>query len=178
MIDHQEKKLFYNLQPFIYNAHQILIQVVNGFRKWVVNLVGISNKTPTYEVEETILHDVDKDDIAVHEVTSIYGGETVLLKAILDNTGRVFMDGLIDVIQLYNNPEHLLLKLNNYFHVDYVEKLLKKYSGGFFNWNKPFNCLIDLDGNILIEPTGYDICYDEEMKAFVNEYRKEYVLGI
>ncbi len=42
VIDHQEKRLFYNLQPFIYNVNQILIQVVSGFRKWVVNRVGIS----------------------------------------------------------------------------------------------------------------------------------------
>ena len=33
-IDHQEKRLFYNLQPSIYNVNQILIQLVN--------LVGIS----------------------------------------------------------------------------------------------------------------------------------------
>jgi len=43
VIDHQEKRLFYNLQPAIYNVNQILLQVVSGFRKWVVNLVGISN---------------------------------------------------------------------------------------------------------------------------------------
>ncbi len=34
VIDHQEKRLFYNLQPSIYNVNQILIQLVN--------LVGIS----------------------------------------------------------------------------------------------------------------------------------------
>ena len=45
VIDHQEKRLFYNLQPSIYNVNQILIQVVNGFRKCVVNRVEISTLT-------------------------------------------------------------------------------------------------------------------------------------
>lgn len=55
-MDHQEKKLFYNVQLFIYNAQQILIQVVNSFRKWVVNHVGISTKQNIwrFQMDETV----------------------------------------------------------------------------------------------------------------------------
>ena len=46
VIDHQEKRLFYNLQPSIYNVNQILLQVVSGFRKWFVHRIGIFNIAP------------------------------------------------------------------------------------------------------------------------------------